>query len=205
LTALFVNLQFNIVSLPAYASAALAAGLLVRPSAGAVPGVWARRFKMGAVLAFAAVSTAYAVRLAAADHEFKLAHFQAAIALNPCELGYHLAYVNLLSDRAGKTAGAERLDAVDRIAGSGATATACHPNDAVAHYISGSGALMQAILGRRERLDFAEEQLDAALRLDPYRRDLLDWRRQAAALRGDKNLERALLERIARVQSLRAP
>jgi len=67
LTALFVNLQFNIVSLPAYASAALAAGLLLRPRAGAVPGSVARR---RAVLLFAAVSTAYSLRLVAAEPRF---------------------------------------------------------------------------------------------------------------------------------------
>jgi len=113
--------------------------------------------------------------------------YEGAIRLSPCELGYHLGYVNFLSAVAGKTAGAERLDAVDRIAGSGETAVACHPNDAVAHFILGSGALMQAIVGRGERLGVAEEQLDAALRLDPYRLDVLDWRRQAASLRGEQD------------------
>jgi hypothetical protein len=154
------------------------------------------------------------LRLGAADREFKLARdaadrseaarrYQAALARNPCELGYHLAYVNHLVEDSAKLTGAPRLDAVDLIARSGATAAACHPNDAVAHFISGSGALMQAILGRGEKLSLAEEQLDAALLLDPYRLDILDWRRQAASLRGDRDLERRLLERIARVRSLR--
>ena len=212
LAGLFFNLQFNIVSLPAYASAALAAGLLLRPRAGAAAGVLDRRLKRAAVLTFAALSTIYSLRLAAADREFKLgreaanraeslSYFQGAIALNPCELGYHLAYVNVLADMSGKTVEAENLDA-DRIAASGATAVACHPNDAVAHYIGGVGALLQAILGRREHLADAEAQLDAALRLDPYRLDVLDWRRQAASLRGDKERERALLDRIAHVKSL---
>jgi O-antigen ligase len=200
LAALFVNLQLNIVSLPAYASAALAAGLLIRPRSS---GLASRRLVMAALLAFAAASTAYALRLASADHEFKLGRFERALALNPCELGYHLAYVNALSAKAGKTSGAERLYAVDRIAASGAVATACHPNDAVSHYILGSGALMQAIVGRPERLAVAEKELDASLSLDPYRPDVLDWRRQAAALRGDKDAERALLERLARVNALR--
>jgi hypothetical protein len=213
LAALFVNLQLNIVSLPAYASAALAAGLLMRRVRSPGTGAAARRLKLGAILLFAAGSTVFSLRLTAADRELKLAReatdpaeamrlYQGAIALNPCELRYHLAYVSFLTALIGRTAGAERANAVDRIAASGATATACHPNDAVAHYISGSGALLQAILGRRERLADAEAELDAALRLDPYRLDVLDWRRQAATLRGDKELERALLERIARVKSL---
>ncbi len=215
MTALFFNLQLNIVSLPAYASAlryGRTAAAAARGRAGGRRGAPARR---RSPLAFAAVSTAFSLSLAAADHEFKLAResvdppearrlYEGAIARwsLPRELGYRLAYVNALAATAGKTAGAERLEAVDRIADAGAAATACHPNDAVAHYILGSGALMQAILGRRERLADAEEQLDAALRLDPYRLDLLDWRRQAATLRGDKALESALRERIAHVESL---
>ncbi len=208
LTALFVNLQLNIVSLPAYVSAALAAGLLVRPRAAG-----ARTLRLGLALVFASASAFYALRLADADREFKLAasagpaaaEFQhrAALALNPCELTYDLAYVNLLSARIGRSADADRLDAADRIASLGESAAACHPNDAVAHYILGSGALMQALTGRPDRLSVAEAELDAALRLDPYRQDLLDWRRQAATARGDKALERELLDRLARVRALR--
>lgn len=208
LTALFVNLQLNIVSLPAYVSAALAAGLLVRPRAAG-----ARGLKLGAAVVLASVSAFYALRLADADREFKLAasagpaaaefQLRSALALNPCELTYGLAYVNLLSARIGRSAGADRLDAADRIAELGGTALACHRNDAVAHYILGSGALMQALLGRPERLGVAEGELDAALRLDPFRQDLLDWRRQAATARGDKPKEQELLDRLARVRALR--
>ncbi|MDD5303858.1 MAG: hypothetical protein PHS14_12225, partial [Elusimicrobia bacterium] len=161
----------------------------------------------------AAAGALFSLRLAAADRQFKLARgaadrseaarrYQAALALNPCELGYHLAYVNHLVEDSSKLAGARRLDALEAIARSGATAVACHPNDAVAHFIAGCGALMQAALGRRESLGAAEEQLDAALRLDPYRLDVLDWRRQAASLRGDRDLEQRLLQRIDRVKSL---
>ena len=213
LAALLVNLQLNIASLPAYVSAALAAGLLLRPRASAASGTLARRAKLAGAAAFAAASVLLSGRLVAADREMKLARdaadpaaaarlYRAALAKSPCELRYRLALAKLLSDRVGSTAGAERQAVVDELADLGPEAVACHPNDSVAHYIAGSGALLQAILGRRERLAVAESELDAALRLDPFRLDLLDWRRQAATLRGDKELERSLLERLDRIRSL---
>ncbi len=205
-----MNLQLNIVSLPAYTSAALAAGLLMRPSAGPRT----RKPLLWIVLLFAAASTAYSLRLAAADRDFKLAReasgpdeagrlYRSALALDPCELNYHLGYVNVLSDLAGKTgrSGAHwtrRTASRNRARRRRPATRTTRP----AHLIAGSGALRQALSGRPERLAAAEAQLDAALRLDPYRLDVLDWRRQAASLRGDKNLETALLERIARVKAL---
>lgn len=213
LAALFFNLQFNIGSLPSYVSAALAAGELCAAREENSPGAAVWRLKNAAMLLLAAGGVFLSLRLAAADHEFKLAHaaadraeaarrYRAALALNPCELGYHLAYVNHLVDDSAKLAGAERLGPVDLIARTGATAVACHPRDAVAHFIGGSAALMQATMGRPESLAAAEAELDAALLLDPYRLDLLDWRRQAASLRGDRDLERRLLDRLARARSL---
>jgi hypothetical protein len=213
LAALFVNLQFNIVSLPAFVSAALAAGLMCRSHDNAAESIAVRRLKPALLVLLAAAGAIFSLRLAAADREFKLARgaadraeaarrYQAALAMNPCELGYHLAYVNHLVADSSTMSGPRRLETVDLIARSGAAAVACHPNDAVSHFILGSGALMQAILGRRESLALAEEQLDAALRLDPYRLDILDWRRQAASLRRDTDLEQKLLQKIARVKAL---
>ena len=213
LAALFVNLQLNIVSLPAYVSAALAAGVLLGPLPRARAGAAARHGRLAIAVIFAASSSVLCVRLVAADREVKLAResadpaesarrYRAALARNPCELAYRLGLEKLLSDQVGKTAGSERQAVVDEIAGLGPEAVACHPNDAVAHYIAGTGALLQAILGRRERLTDAEAELDAALKLDPYRLDLIDWRRQAATLRGDKELEGILLKRLAHLGSL---
>ncbi len=199
LAALFFNLQFNIASLPAYVSAALAAGMLCRPREEARASV---RMKAGAAVVLAAAGAILALRLGAADREFKLERHEAALALNPCELAYHLAYVNRLVADAGQSS-AKRLEAADFMARSGAAAVECHPNDAVSHYIAGTAALMQAALGRRESLAVAEERLDAALALDPYRLDVLDWRRQAASLRADVALEGRLLRRIAAVKALR--
>lgn len=213
LAALLINLQLNIASLPAYVSAALAAGLLLRPRPGAPSSVASRRAKLAAAVAFAAASVVLSARLILPDRQMKLARdasdpaeaaarLRAAVAGSPCELRYRLALAKLLSDRVGGTAGAERQAVVDELAALGPAAVACHPNDSVAHYIAGTGALLEAILGRRERLAIAESELDAALRLDPYRLDLLDWRRQAATLRGDKALERSLLDRIEQIRSL---
>lgn len=196
LFAVFVNLQLNIASLPVYASAAFAAGLLLRPREKA-------GLPAGVLVAFSAVSLLICLGFSVADRQMKLGRPGSALWIDRCEPAYHLAYVVEQSNKMAAAPGAERRDAADKIAATGEVAAACRPNDAVGHYILGSGSLMQAQLGRSEKLDLAEHELDAALRLDPYRLDLLDWRRQAAAFRGDAALTRALADKIARVRTLR--
>lgn len=213
LAALLFVMQFNIVSLPSCVMAALTAGILNSSRRPEKRAGQAWRPRGIVLLIFAVASVLCSLRLVAADHAFKLAHGTAdraqarrhylrSLELNPCELRYHLDFGKHLVDAAGKEGGTTPQEAATLLSRCGETALACHRNDSVALYIGGYAALMQAFVGRSEFLTQAEERLDAALLLDPFRLDFLDWRRKAAQLRGDKDLERKLLLKIDRVKSL---
>jgi len=192
LSGLLLALMFNLASLEVLVTAAALAGLLCpidekdqRPAAPRV-------LLLLAVL-LAALSAAGALRFAQADRLMKSGKQKAAagsaepaaqlyrkgISLNPCELSYHILFVNQLSERVNA---APTLPLRTELLAEGAAlpSLACHPNDVNARYIRGIALYLQAQLGRPELLPEAAKALDAALELDPHFAPLLQSRLEVA-------------------------
>lgn len=216
LLALFLNMKFNPVPLEALVLASLFAGILCAPQSREIP----RRYG-GAALGLCVLASMFSAGLAAhafiADRQIKAAQnfladgrsdmafqrFQLGLNLNPCEMSYHIQYVNFLSARAANTRDSvQRLDLIGLAAKSGEEAVRCHPNSGNAHYALGVAALMQARLGKPERLAVAERELDEALRLDPLFVPLLESRRDAALFGGDANKAIELTRKIGSLTGL---
>ena len=115
-----------------------------------------------------------------------LRRFQDGLRLNRGEMSYHIAFVNYLSVQAAasRDLGVQR-QLLELAAGSGAQAVACHPQMSLSHYSLGVAALMQARSGLSERLAVAEQELDAAIAMDPRMDSLLRTRLDTALLRGE--------------------
>ena len=200
LLALFLNMKFNPVPLETLALASLFAGLLCRPPAPQGPAGWPGKAAAALLAAAALVSAGGAARLLAADRHVKAAQvlvakglpqpalrrFQDGLRLNRCEMSYHIAFVNYLSVQAAasRDLGVQR-HLLALAAGSGAQAVACHPQMSLSHYSLGVAALMQARSGLSERLAVAEQELDAAIAMDPRMDSLLRTRLDTALLRGE--------------------
>ena len=218
LLALFVIMKVNPVPLEAVSLAALFTGFLCRP-AGGLGTDSPRPAKLTAwVLVLAAGGmAAFAVRLAAADREIKtaqifqtagrpgraLSHFQAGLELNRHEMIYHVDFVNFLNAQAATVRnGFVQKELLEKAVSSGREAVEAHPRLSLSHYTLGVAALMQARLGMPERLAVAEEELDAALRLDPLLDTLLRTRLDAALMRGDIAKTAELRQRLRELRYL---
>lgn len=213
LLALFVNMKFNPVPMEALTLAALFAGLLLRPAEGEGRRAagWTGAALASALAVVSAASAMKAVRLMAADRRVKMAHaqiatgrperslrgFQAALQLNPCEIEYHMGYVNFLSRQSAAVSnvGVQR-QLLQMAAESGERAVVCRPRLSLAHYTLGVAALMQARVGLGERLALAEREFDAALALDPLLASLMQVRLEASLLRGDLAAAEAMRGRL---------
>ena len=214
LAALFVVMKFDPVSLEVLVTASVLSGLLCAlPSARErPPGL--RWTVIACGLLFSALSTACAMRLARADIAVKSASRLYAespekasllmlkgIRMNPCELSYHVLFVNRLSERvnAAPTFALRR----ELLAQAEALKSeACRPNDVNAHYIQGILSLMQAQVGMKDRLPSAAQALDRAISLDPDFLPLLRSRLNVAAMMKDQSKAAAITKRIESLSAL---
>ncbi len=218
LLALFVNMKFNPVPLESMTLAALFVGLLLRTPQedGGASRAWPRIALAGLLVAAASASAAVAVRLMSADRLIKTAQiqlasgrapsalrsFQGALRLNPCEINYHMGFVNFLSQQAAASRDlAVQRQLLQMAAESGERAVACHPKLSLSHYTLGVAALMQARTGLGDRLAVAERELDAALELDPLLATLLQIRLDAYLLRGDAPAAAEMRRRLEALKS----
>lgn len=220
LLALFVNMKFNPVPLEALALGALLAGAL---APGAQEGHGGHRFmaspgtKARVLAIFGIVSAVAAAVFLLADADVKEAQrmklsgrpelaqrrLEAALSRRPCELSYHVEYVNFLNARAAQSSEPSiRLHLVDLAAASAEKAALCRPASSIAHYALGVGALLQAQAGRPERLAAAESALDRAVSLDPLFVPILQARLNAAQVRGEPARVREFDEKIRSLESL---
>lgn len=210
----FLNMKFSPMPLEGFALAAVFAGLLCpapEPAAGKL-----RPWMAAGAAALALASLVLAIRMVAADREMKtsarmlasgrpefaLPRMLAGVRLDPCELSYRISLVNHLTQRAvASPADGVRRDLLALAEKSGIEAVACHPSDMRSHYIYGVASLMQARIGRTDRLAVAEYELDAALRLEPSLMNLLVSRLETAQLRGDRAAISALQARIKSLEN----
>ncbi len=155
LIGLWANLEFNPVSLEVFAFAAVLAGMLVSLTAES-PSVRLPRGPLLAAAALATLSLAFAVRIAGADANFKLAArglqadrdfisaqpaYAQARKADPCELTYILGEVNASGDWINASHDVnERLSLLGLADEAGRTALMCHPRQVNAHYIAGGVA-----------------------------------------------------------------
>ncbi|MBI5209462.1 MAG: O-antigen ligase family protein [Elusimicrobia bacterium] len=231
LFSLFVCMKFNPVPLETFAAAALLGGFLIpaetgegeKPRAAGVPRqagppagpLWAAL--AAALVLFGGASVFLSLRLAAADRWAKRAvaeigsgrnesakrHYERALALNPCELIYHMGFINYLTAlAAGTPDAAARASLLDRASELGRQAVSCHPDSSLAHFCLGTAELIQAQAGRTERLALAEAELDRAIAADPNFKRILDVRLKAALLRGDAAARDRLIQRIVYLHAL---
>ena len=213
LLALWLTMEANIVSLSALACAALVAGALSRPASGAPARLAILRT---AALPLAAVSVFFALRMTAADRDFRLARqaalehrlqdavsrFKEATAAERCSLSYREAFINYLGSLAPTAPGAARRGVVDMAASLGRDAVDCHPRTGLAYTIRGYGALLQAAAGDLSKLPAARADLDRAAESDPSLLSLLRLRLGAAKLAGDAEAAARLQSRLSELEAL---
>lgn len=223
LLSFFISLKFNPMSVEVWVTGAALAGLLAGGAASpardagetAPPaGAWGKALTL---FLAAAASTWGWGRLGLADRHFQkarvhmgrgdaasvLAETRRALALNPCELKYHMVLVNQLTDLVRAVKGLEaRGPLLAEAEASGRKAALCHPRDVNAHYIYGYAALISGEAGLRQNLALAERELDAAIALDPGFLPLLELRLQAAVDTADAAKQRELAGRIEEVKRL---
>jgi len=196
LLALWVNLKLNPVALEVLALAAVCAGLLASLPLSAPPKAPSRWPLLG-LAALASCSFVYAAQLARIDAVFKRgakaqavrdfpsarSAFARARRGVPCELSYITAEINAIGDWINATRDVkERLSLLALVDADAREAIACHPRQAVAHYIAGAAARMHADLGFKGRLEDAAREFDLALALDPKLVPLQDARREVTRL-----------------------
>lgn len=214
LAGLFVILKVDPVSIEVLVTAAVLAGLLCPPTSADFAAGSMRNFALACSLVLSAFSAVYAFQLVRADIAVKEAArlvaaspeaatllFQKGIRINPCELSYHIAYINHLGDRvnAARTFEARKKLLADAEA---LKTVSCHPNDVNAHYIRGILFLVQGQVGMKERFASSAQELDAALRGDASFLPILRSRLQVAQLMGDKNRAQELEKRISYLTAL---
>jgi O-antigen ligase len=199
LLALWVNMEFNPVSLEVLAFAAVAMGLLTSLSSASPVGL--PRLLLLSAGALSTVSLVCALGVARADVVFKKGAwaqaggdfatarrlFAQARTAAPCELAYILAEVNALGDWINATHVVdERLALLALADADGRAAVSCHPRQSTSHYIAAAAARMHADLGFKDQLVVAAREFDAALALDPKFGPLLEARREVSRVGGLK-------------------
>lgn len=110
-----------------------------------------------------------------------------AVSINPCETQYARRYVNALMDlaRENQTSPA-RFEYLDEARGVIARTLACRPASFEAHYAAGFVSVLEAQLGRPERISVALKEIDAARALDPTFGPLLELGATAAKTANDR-------------------
>jgi len=191
LLALLVAAKFSPVPIEVTVTAAVIAGILVRP-------VGFEGSKLATpIMILAAASVFLASSLISADSRFKKSRearstgdseaaatrLGEAIAGNPWEVTYSVAMVNALGEAAEVTPpGPWRTRLRAHAAQVARNAVIRHPNLSTAHYALGH-ALTEAARDGTGDISDGERELDAALTLDPHHAPLVAARKRAALVR----------------------